>query len=109
MNEEHGDKMTESKRYYGFFSAKTVDQGMGSYWYLRPDGSRVQVTGVYLDPEGSEYHWPDKQSVGEVTRYAGECSPTAEYLKPIFLPRGYGDRVAQQQPPAPGAAEGPGG
>jgi hypothetical protein len=53
---------------YGFYS-KMGERSGGSAVYLRPDGSEVVVSCVTDDQDGAIYAWPDRKSVGEVTKY----------------------------------------
>lgn len=53
---------------HGFYSAKAVAEGCGTYFWATPDGGEVEITGVEKDLEGSAYKWADKVYVGPVTR-----------------------------------------
>jgi hypothetical protein len=62
-----------SFKQYGFYSQKAVDMGLGSAYYTRPNGSKVEITCVCDDVNGSDYKLADKVCVGEVVKYVGVC------------------------------------
>lgn len=41
----------------------------GTVFYLRPDGSEVEVTSVEDNPSCENTYWDDKVLVGEVVKY----------------------------------------
>lgn len=55
----------------GFYSQQAVNSGCGTNIYLTTDGQEVEVTAVYETIENAEtdYGWPDKKFVGEVTQW----------------------------------------
>jgi len=52
---------------FGYFSQDAAEL-FGTYFYVNTDGKEVEVTQVFnIKSNGeSEYHWADRQCVGEV-------------------------------------------
>lgn len=59
---------TKEKKKYGFWSTAAANAG-GSAIYARPDGTEVEITALYDNPEGKTYMWEDKRCIGEITHY----------------------------------------
>jgi hypothetical protein len=55
---------------YGVYSAKSAAMFHDSiYIWTRPDGTEVEVTGVYDQPNDPAYLWPDAVWLGEVLTF----------------------------------------
>jgi len=54
--------------YYAFYSEQYFNRRGGVY-YKTPDGREVLASQVSLDPNGSDFQWPDKVPLGVVTDY----------------------------------------
>ncbi len=62
------------ERRTSWFSQQSVDSGSGSNFYVRADGTEVEVTAVNM--RASDYEWPDKEDRGEVTRWSRTGTPS---------------------------------
>lgn len=65
-----------------WFSQQSIDAGCGSFFYLRADGTEVEVTAVNTSAES--YDWPDKEDRGDVVAYLRPGQP-AERADTYYL------------------------
>lgn len=68
---------------YGFFSEKAA-QKYGHMTFTTPNGSKVDVTVISSDPEGSEYMWDDKIKMGVVLDYVRTVEPVDGQTRNIY-------------------------
>lgn len=53
----------------------TAAQLYGTVFYLKPDGTEVEVTAVFDEESVSDYKWKDTKVVGEVVKYVRPGQP----------------------------------
>lgn len=54
---------------FGFFSQKAVDDGLGTFYWMTPDKTVVEITTTSYTPSGDDYMFPDKEFRGEVVEF----------------------------------------
>ena len=59
----------------------TAAELYGTVFYLKPDGTEVEVTAVFDEESASDYMWKDTKVVGEVAKYvrAGRIGSSERY------------------------------
>lgn len=55
------------KRWYGWYSQKSVEKGSPVFVYKNHKNESFYVTGLTSNYEGRGYFWPDKVPLGDLT------------------------------------------